>query len=626
MRNRKFYKKGQVTIFIILAILIIAVIGLFFIFKEDIIKQEVPAELQGVYDYYLSCVEAEAINGATILGQQGGYIQPPEFEPGSEYMPFSNQLDFLGIGVPYWYYISGNGIKSEQVPSKAKMQIQLNDYINEGIGLCDFSQFIEHGYEIIFDEAETETVINENDILINVKQDLSIKFGDVSWTGKSHKVKINSQLGKFYDLALKIYENQKQTMFLENYGVDILRLYAPVDGSEVGCATKLWALNDIRKNLTQALEGNIPAIKIKGDYYDLSKRENEYFVKDIGEEVDIGINFMFIRDWPMKLEVWPEEDGILKAEPVGLQEGLGVLGFCYTPYHFVYDFAYPVLIQLYSGTEMFQFPVVVLIEKNQPREAADAVGLPNVVPELCNKKNTRVRVYTYDINLEPVEAEIKFKCFDTICLIGKTESDSIDAILDDYFPQCVNGFIIAKAKGYETEKYQISTTGESEAIIIMDKIYDLGLEVQKEGKEIKDGDVIISFSKENDIQTIVYPEQKNVELSVGQYEIKVYAYSNSTIELKGSTSQKCVEVPKTGLLGYFGATEEKCFELVIPDQTVTSAVSGGGTQNYYIGESELDSAEKIILNIEDFGIPRKIEDLQENYNNVEIKSVEVFFE
>jgi len=471
-----------------------------------------------------------------------------------------------------------------------------------------------------------KTVINENEISVDVRQDLSIQFGETTWAGSNHNVGVNSRLGNFYDIANKIYANQKETMFLENYGVDILRLYAPVDGSEVGCATKLWALSDIRENLTQALEGNIPSIKIKGDYYNLASGENEYFVQDIGEEVNVDVNFMFIRDWPFKLEVWPEEDGILRADPVGLQEGLGILGFCYTPYHFVYDFAYPVLIQLYSGTEMFQFPVVVFIEKNQPREAVDAVGLPNVVPELCNKKNTKVNVYTYDTSLDPIEAQIKFKCFDTTCLIGKTELKGVDAVLEDNFPQCVNGFIIAKADGYETEKYQISTTSESEAIIIMDKLYDLDLEIQKEGKELEESQVVVSFSKEDDVTAVVYPEQKNVELSVGQYEIKVYVYSNSTINLKGSTTQKCVEVPKTGLLGYFGATEDNCFDLVIPDQTVTSAVSGGGTQNYYIGESELEGSEKIILDVENFGVPTKVEDLQENYNNVEIKSIKVFFE
>jgi hypothetical protein len=619
-------KVGQVTVFVIVAILIVAVIGLLFVFRDNILQSDLPQELDPVYNYYLSCIEAETMNGAFILGQQGGYIEPPTFEPGSEYMPFSNQLDFLGIPVSYWYYVSGNGVVKEQIPSRSKMQAELNSYVNEGVSLCDFKQFTEQGFEIEYGEAKTSSLISQNNIDVNVNQDLSIKFGDVTWSGKNHKVDVNSRLGKFYDIAEKIYENQKETMFLENYGVDILRLYAPVDGTEISCATKLWQVNDIRENLTQALEANVPAVKIKGDYYDLSNKENEYFVQDIGEEVDVDVNFMFTRDWPVKVEVWPEEDGLLRADPVGLQEGLGILGFCYVPYHFVYDFAYPVLIQLYSGSEMFQFPVVVLVEKNQAREAADAVGLPDVVPELCNKKNAEVSVYTYDTSLNPIEAEIKFKCFDTQCSIGETESNGADAILTDNFPQCVNGFIIAKKEGYETEKYQISTTEEDEAIIIMNRLYKLGLEVQKEGSVVEDSQAVVSFSKEDGVNTVIYPDQKEVELGVGQYEIKVYVYSDSEISLRGSTTQKCVDVPKSGLLGIVGQTEKKCFDMVVPDQSVTSVVSGGGTQNYFIGESELEGARKLTLNVADFGVPTKVEDLQNNYNSIEVNRVEVLFD
>jgi len=61
----------------------------------------------------------------------------------------------------------------------------------------------------------------------------------------------------------------------------------------------------------------------------------------------------------------------LIANPVGNQPGLGVLCFCYVPYHFVYNIGYPVLIQVYSGEEIFQFPVAVVVKGNKPREALD---------------------------------------------------------------------------------------------------------------------------------------------------------------------------------------------------------------------------------------------------------------
>jgi hypothetical protein len=570
-------------------------------------------------------IEEQGSNAALILGEQGGYIENPEFSPGSEYMPFSSQLDFLGLGVPYWYYISGNNIINEQIPSKAKMQEQLNDYLEERVNECNFESFEEQGFIIGFNEADVSSVVKDQSIALQVKQDLSISFGDVTWRKTSHSVEVRSQLGKFYDLSKKIYFNNKENMFLEKYGIDILRLYAPVDGSEIGCSPKVWFVDEIKEELIMALESNVPTVKIKGDYYNLKNKNNKYFVQDIGQDVDVNVNFMYFREWPMKLEIWPSEDNILIAEPVGLEEGMGLLGFCYTPYHFVYDFAYPVLIQLYSGNEMFQFPVVVMIEKNNPREALNIEGLPNVVPGLCIHKNTEMTVYTYNTNLEPVQADIKFKCFDTTCSIGETNLGNNDAILTADFPQCINGYIVASSEGYKTKKYLMSSVETDTAIVILDKKYKLDLEVQKQGSEIGDDYSVITFTKGNQIQTVAYPDVKEIELTEGQYEIKSYVYTDSEIKLQGQSQEKCVDTPKSGIAGIFGLTEEKCFTLEIPDQLVSFAVSGGGKQNYYIAESELQDSNKLIINTESFGKPSKIEDLQINYNNVEVAGLDILF-
>ena len=279
---------------------------------------------------------------------------------------------------------------------------------------------------------------------------------------------------------------------------------------------------------------------------------------------------------------------------------------------------------LYNN-ELFQFPVVVVIEKNSPRKAPDVEGLPDVVPELCNYKNNRMRVYTYDRNFMPVESDIQFKCFDTTCDIGKTVSDGKDAILDADFPQCVNGYIIAKADGYETQKYIVPDLEEKEVTIFLGKKYKLNLSVEKNREAIQDYSVI-TFTRNGSMITVSYPEQKEVELTEDMYQVKVFVYSNSSITLKGSTSEKCVDVPKSGFLGIFGAQEKKCFNLNIPDQLVSYAVSGGGTQNYYISESDLAQAKKIILNTGSFGVPQRIEDLKNNYDKVESSGLEVRFE
>ncbi len=613
-------KRSQITIFIIIAILLVVAIGIFFVFRGSLFHENIPKELEPVYTYYLSCLQGDVANGASLLGQQAGYIEKPAFSPGNVYMPFSNQLGFVGSGVPYWYYVSGNGLVKQQVPSKGDMQLQLNNFLKDNVKNCDFSMFRDQGFEITTgDNVDVSSVINTNDIDLTIKQDLSIHFGNSSWTGSSHNVKVQSSLGKFYDLAKKIYDYEQGNMFLEQQAVDVLRLYAPVDGVEISCSPKIWTMDNVRKDLIVALENNIPEIKLKGSYYTLNQKDNKYFVKDIGENVDTNVNFLYSREWPLRVEAWPSEDEILRADPVGLQEGMGALGFCYVPYHFVYDFGFPVMVQIYSGNELFQFPMVVYLDKNTPRQAPNVEGVPNVVPELCLNKNTKLTVLTYNNKLEPIEADISFKCFDTSCNIGK----AIGGSLTDNFPQCVNGYIIAKAEGYETSRQLFSTVEESTATVFLNKKYKLDLELDEGG--IKADKALVTFTKNNASITVSYPEQTSVELTEGQYDIKTFIYSNTSINLKGTSNTKCVDIPKAGVLGLFGAKDEKCFNLDIPDQIVDSGVSGGGSQSYYIAESQLENSKKLIINAKRFGLPATAADLQLNYNYVDISKLDISF-
>lgn len=620
----KINSKAQVSIFVILAIVLVAGIIIFFAVRNITLTTTIPKNIEPAYNHYLSCLKNEISNGAFLLGQQAGYIQPPDFEQASEFMPFSNYLDFLGTGVPYWYYISGNNLIKEQVPSREKMQEQLNSFLEQQIQDCNFQEYENQGFVITFEEPKIKTSIKDTKITAIITHPLTISFENTTWTSKTHKTEAKTQLGKFYNLAKKIYNNNKKTIFLENYAVDTLRLNAPVDGSEIGCSTKIWQVNQIRQDLINALKTNIPFTKLKGNYYQLSTKENKYFVHDIGEDINTGINFMFLPEWPTKIEIYPSEGEILKAEPVGLQQGLGILGFCYVPYHFVYDFSYPILIQIYSDTEIFQFPVIVSIDKNQPRQAESAESLPDVVPELCLHKNTKFTISTYNSNLESINANIDFKCFDTTCDIGNTENGELTANL----PQCANGYLIASAPGHETAKQLLSTIEPGLATIILNEQYLTPIELTKAQTQLQEEYAVITFTRLSPEQvpekttTIAYPEQNKITLTEGNYEITVYVYSESEINLPSSKIQKCTEIPKTGIWSLFGIKEQKCFTINMPEQLISYVVTGGGKTTIFISEEQLKTG-GITINTASFTKPSTPEELQINYNSIELSSLDV---
>ena len=611
-------KKGQVTIFIIIAVLIVAGIALFFLLKDRITLGTIPADFKSIEDYFLDCIQENMQYGVAVLGQQGGYINVPQFEPGSEYAPFSNMLDFQGFPVPYWYYVSGNNLIKEQVPSRTEMQNQLADFVRGQAGRCDFSSFESQGFNISLDIKSTSVKINNLDVQTNVNANLVISKGNEKATVSQHNVKVDSKLGKFYSKALEIYNKEKKEMFLENYAVDVLRLYAPVDGVELSCAPKVWMKQNVDKDIKEALEANMQAIKLKGSYYVDS---DKYFVQDI--QTDEAVNFLYSRDWPTRIETWDSNNGVMMAEPVGLQAGLGILGFCYVSYHFVYDVFYPVLIQIYDNKEMFQFPVAVVINKNKPREALPTTFIGEFEPELCKYKVQDVTVYTYNTNLEAIEADISFNCLRQTCNIGKTKIEGNEAILQEKFPQCVNGYVIAKANEYAYKKYLISTNQEVTANIILDKLYNLSIDFKVNSQATSDN-AVISFVSADNSQTIVWPEQKIIKLSEGLYNVSVYVYRNSSITLPAMKKEQCVEVPKEGLAGILGATEEKCFNVDLPSQQISNVISGGGKASEYVIESQLEKG-KIEINVEGFDLPRSLEQLQDSYGLLEVKPVYINF-
>ncbi len=612
-------KKAQVTIFIIIAILVVVGIVIFFVYRESIKVEQIPASIEPVYVSFLSCLEDYTLTGMDVLGSQGGYISLPDFEPGSRYMPFSSQLNFLGNPIPYWYYVSGNNIQKEQVPSKNEMEDQLEEFVNDKIRECVFDSYYEQGFEISEGEPDAKIIIKENEVDVNLDMNLNVNKEEDSVLIRNHKITIKSKLGSLYDSAKKIYDYEQKNLFLENYAIDTLRLYAPVDGVELTCSPVTWEANGVFDELQDAIELNTLALKVKGGDYSLREEENRYFIVDV--PVDADVRFINSKEWPNSFEVAPSNENILISNPVGNQPGLGILGFCYVPYHFVYNLEYPVLIQLYNGDEIFQFPVAVIVQNNQPRETLDVSAIEVGSPELCKYKNTLVEVNTYDSKLKPIDANISYECFGEVCDIGRTEQGS----LEKEFPQCVNGYIVAKEDDFKETKYLYSTTESGNVNIILDNVYEINVDLKLDGSTSQENAMINFISDDGSSKTIVYPEQKTVELSEGQYEIQVYIYESSDLKLEETTYEQCIDVPQTGFGSLFGLTQKKCFDVEIPSQIISNVLSGGGKENYYILESELESSDTIEINAESLNLPETIEELQDNYLLIEDKELEIFF-
>ena len=99
-------KRGQVTIFIIIGIVIlITIVGIFYVIdiitksalqKEALKVGTVPQQIIPVRDFINTCVQETASNGINLLEGQGGYIELPEDDTQESLItPFTNKLELF---------------------------------------------------------------------------------------------------------------------------------------------------------------------------------------------------------------------------------------------------------------------------------------------------------------------------------------------------------------------------------------------------------------------------------------------------------------------------------------------------------------------------------------------------
>jgi hypothetical protein len=607
-------KKGQVTIFIILAIVLVAGIVLYFVFNGDS-ASNIPKDLQKGEDAYKSCIMERAKLGISLLGQQGGYIYLDElqFYPGSPYMPSSSQLNFYGNSVPYWLFVSGNNIVREQKPTKEKMTSDLRRFIEEGLNSCNFDSLNANGIYVDVYNGSVDVKINDNSVDAVLSNSIFIRSEEdnQSATVSSHKISVSSKLGKFYNLATKVYDKEKSDAFLEAYGLDVMQLYAPVTGVDFRCAPMIFNEAQVKGNITQGLEENIAALKVSGNYYDLSSPERSYFVVDVGQKVDENVNFIYSGAWPTKIEMFGDK----VVQPVGNQQGLGMFGLCFVPYHFVYNINFPVLVQFYDNNEIFQFGIVAIIKNSQSRDAV--LGETEVLSgePICDNSNAKLGVSVYDLDLNPINANLRFSCLGQSCELGISEDTTSFNV-----PMCVNGVLDAYAEGYAPASVSVSTNRETSTSVLMKKIYDVNVSIGSSDK------ITVVFSSPDYSSVLNYPEEKSVKLVEGEYNITAFVYKNTSINFAGIKEKKCLDVPSSSIGGLFGSTEQRCYELDIPAQEIDSALVGGGKAFDYFAEEQLRDSASLKMVVPMFDTPQKIEDLENNYLEWEVSKVDLSFE
>ncbi|MDP2673211.1 MAG: hypothetical protein Q8O84_05345 [Nanoarchaeota archaeon] len=180
-------KRGQITIFIIIAILILAIVVLFFTLRGNLNLPGKPVspETAEIQNFVQECLDESSESAVFDIAEKGGYEDP---------LKVSSTIVF---NTPY--YLKNN---KNLMPSKEKIQDEISKHILKQIEFCidDFALFPE--YEITKGEMSIETKIEQERVLIEINYPLTIIKDDSKSKIEDFSSEVPVRFGIVYDSIL----------------------------------------------------------------------------------------------------------------------------------------------------------------------------------------------------------------------------------------------------------------------------------------------------------------------------------------------------------------------------------------------------------------------------------------
>jgi hypothetical protein len=183
-------KKGQVTIFIIVAILIVGLGVTFFVFRDNLNIGKPSLEIAPINTKIISCLESTSEEGINYVSLRGGYYT----------IPNSLYFSYFTDEVPYYYINS-----KLNIPSIARIESELRNYVIENLKDCiNISSFEEQGFDITEGNLSVSINVDEDSVEVKTNYPLAIKKGEDTSKLKEFNVDVISSLNRLYDASGEI--------------------------------------------------------------------------------------------------------------------------------------------------------------------------------------------------------------------------------------------------------------------------------------------------------------------------------------------------------------------------------------------------------------------------------------
>ncbi len=577
-------KKGQITSFIIIGILLLFSVGLLIYVSQlrggitIFAQQESPLQ-----QYIGTCLELTAKDAINLIGATGGYMEVPENIAINEraYFAFAPKTQ---PKIPLWYYR-----QEPRVPTMTSIESNISQYIVDNINSClgDFTEFKSQFELSSRGNISAETIVSETGVTIELNYPLEtreLQSGVISRTDFVTRA-IEVRLGRMYAMAVDILRSENQQLFFENLTVELLSTHPdiPFTGTEFSCAPRQWRKSQVINTAKNIISANFPQVTVEGNPRTLFDSNNLYarnhFIFSLSQRYSgISTVFQYPTSARFEMHVNPRDTEYMKSN-VGQS-----IGFCINSYHFSYDIEYPLLVSLRDANAFdnegfifnFAFPVTIDSNKGVKQDIPySVIDSPDLLYDFCQTtdgSSVDVRVsdsFTYE---QIYGANVKYNCVRYSCDLGQTKSDGgAYRVLAQLPSSCETGLLVAEKEGYLSGNAVYRDTSYVE--IPMTPLKTLRVNVQK----FDDTDFLNPREIDNGEDVIV----------------TIRGISHPTLDQAYSTENS--DLNEIQLV--YGEAEYRIEALIVRHGATQDTLTGGYVGTFSVSYSDIADATELTINV-----------------------------
>lgn len=245
-------RKAQVTIFIIVAIIIVAAILVFFIAKGKIQLPDFRTGMPNVQNDMEKCIKDSVNNAISLISEQGGIINPTLY------------IDYKGNKVTYLCYSAGfyTACKSQYPLFVQKIENEINYYIKPKIEDCFYGleqEYQEKNYNVEFSPSKVNVELKENFVEILIDKKIEISKNEENKKYEKFVFRFNTGLYNLAVLASEIANQESIYCYFEYLGYMLMHPEVKIEKIDIQGHTKIYTLSNKNKLVFAVRSCAIPA-------------------------------------------------------------------------------------------------------------------------------------------------------------------------------------------------------------------------------------------------------------------------------------------------------------------------------------------------------------------------------